>query len=96
MFLSSNENDHYGFGERVGVSKKHLFVGSPWDDLHGKNSGLIFIYKNCTPTTNEATIEICNGDEYIFGSQILTESGEYTEVFQSELGCDSTVNLNLI
>jgi hypothetical protein len=38
---------------------------------------------------------ICQGDEYIFGSQTLTDAGEYTKVFQSALGCDSTVVLTL-
>ncbi|MUP39176.1 T9SS type A sorting domain-containing protein [Labilibaculum euxinus] len=96
MFTFSNSNDHYGFGERVGISKENIIIGSPWDDLYGKNSGLVFLYKTCNNTTNESTVEICKGEEYIFGSQILTESGEYTEIFQSELGCDSIVNLNLI
>lgn len=96
VIISSNNNDHYGFGLSVGISKKHIIVGSPWDDFYGNNSGLSFVYKNCKSTTNETTIEICKGETYIFGSQILTESGKYTEVFQSELGCDSIVNLNLI
>ncbi len=43
-------------------------------------------------TANE---NICDGDTYIFGTQTLTNSGEFTEVFQSALGCDSTVVLTL-
>ncbi|MDA3818748.1 MAG: T9SS type A sorting domain-containing protein [Prolixibacteraceae bacterium] len=43
--------------------------------------------------TEEATI--CEGESYEFGSQSLTASGEYTEVFESENGCDSTVTLTL-
>jgi subtilisin-like proprotein convertase family protein len=44
-------------------------------------------------TTDEATI--CDGDSYVFGSQTLTNSGSYTEVFASTGGCDSTVVLTL-
>ncbi|HRX68130.1 MAG TPA: T9SS type A sorting domain-containing protein [Tenuifilaceae bacterium] len=48
------------------------------------------------PVFNEvATASICNGDEYVFGTQILTEPGEYSEVYESEFGCDSTVTLTL-
>ncbi len=43
----------------------------------------------------EANAEICSGDEYVFGSQTLTESGTYIEVFTSAQGCDSLVTLNL-
>jgi hypothetical protein len=48
------------------------------------------------PAYNETLeISICEGESYNFGTQTLTESGEYTEVFESILGCDSTVNLTL-
>ena len=40
--------------------------------------------------------EICNGDTYIFGDQILTEPGTYTETFKSINGCDSLVTLTLV
>ena len=44
-------------------------------------------------TTDEASI--CNGDTYIFGTQTLTSSGTFTEVFTSAAGCDSIVVLTL-
>jgi hypothetical protein len=50
----------------------------------------VFDEDNTTAATG-----ICNGDSYIFGSQTLTTGGIYTEVFQSETGCDSTVTLSL-
>ena len=41
---------------------------------------------------------VINEDElpYVWGVQTLTEAGEYTQVFQSLNGCDSTVTLTLI
>lgn len=39
---------------------------------------------------------ICNGSSYYLGSQVLTASGNYSEIFQSINGCDSIVNLNLM
>jgi hypothetical protein len=42
-----------------------------------------------------ASANICFGETYVFGTQNLTTSGLYTEVFMSSAGCDSTVQLNL-
>ncbi|MDX9908474.1 MAG: PKD domain-containing protein [Mariniphaga sp.] len=45
----------------------------------------------------EATIAICASETpYTFGTQQLTESGTYTETFQTIHGCDSVVTLTLI
>lgn len=44
---------------------------------------------------NTDAVTICNGDTYDFGTQELTMPGEYTEVFASIHGCDSTVVLSL-
>ena len=42
------------------------------------------------------TVTICeSGLPYAFGTQILEETGEYTETFQTIHGCDSVVNLSL-
>ena len=38
---------------------------------------------------------ICEGDYYDFGNLKLTQSGNYSNIFQSQYGCDSTVHLNL-
>ena len=43
-----------------------------------------------------AEVTACEGTEYIFGSQILTQSGMYTEDFMSSAGCDSVVRLDLL
>lgn len=40
------------------------------------------------------TRTICKGDSYVFGTQILTEAGEYRHTFKQD-GCDSTVILSL-
>lgn len=38
---------------------------------------------------------ICDGEEYVFGSDLISQGGSYTKTFQSIAGCDSTVTLNL-
>jgi len=62
---------------------------------------------NCTITTSVEitepaeilgtdTKDICEGETYSFGTQLLSTAGVYTEVFQSVNGCDSTVTLDFI
>ena len=38
---------------------------------------------------------ICSGESYLFGSQNITVSGVYNELFTNSLGCDSLVHLEL-
>ncbi|MCB0569813.1 MAG: hypothetical protein KDC66_08630 [Phaeodactylibacter sp.] len=38
---------------------------------------------------------ICEGDSYILGNEAYTQSGQYTALFTSSLGCDSIVTLSL-
>jgi 6-phosphogluconolactonase (cycloisomerase 2 family) len=39
---------------------------------------------------------ICAGDSYVLGNNIYSQSGTYSDVVTSSLGCDSTVNLTLV
>ena len=45
--------------------------------------------------TNAITANITDGESYILGTQTLSTSGTYIEVFTSAAGCDSTVTLTL-
>lgn len=57
---------------------------------------IIAIDLTINPVYNETdAVTICNGSTYTFGTQTLTTSGTYTEVFTSIDGCDSTVVLTL-
>ncbi|MEL6634159.1 MAG: serine hydrolase, partial [Bacteroidota bacterium] len=52
---------------------------------------------NVLPTFSVFASDTINlGDTLVFGSQILTGSGTFTETFTASTGCDSTVTLNLI
>jgi len=46
--------------------------------------------------TNSINATICDGDNYVLGTQTCTTSGQFTEVFVAANGCDSTVTLDLI
>jgi gliding motility-associated-like protein len=47
-------------------------------------------------TRTSISRSICSGDNFVVGNETFTETGEYTIVLQSALGCDSTVLLNLL
>jgi hypothetical protein len=46
-------------------------------------------------TDTAIVAEICQGEFYTFGSQVLTTTGSYSEAFTNVTGCDSVVNLTL-
>ena len=48
-----------------------------------------------TSFTENANQTICDGENYVFGTQTLNSAGVFTETFTSSTGCDSTVTLNL-
>lgn len=82
-----------------------------FDGFQLATSGTYFAYllnvHNCDSTVqlnlivNEASFTpvsaaICAGESYFFNGQMLTAAGNYTAVYQSFLGCDSTVLLDLV
>ncbi|MBK9448198.1 MAG: T9SS type A sorting domain-containing protein [Bacteroidetes bacterium] len=49
-----------------------------------------------TPTVfGSDSATICSGDSVVFGNQILQTTGVFTETFQAQSGCDSTVTFSL-
>jgi gliding motility-associated-like protein len=50
---------------------------------------------NPAPVT-QLSESICAGGSFTFGSQNLTQSGQYSQTLQTTSGCDSIVNLNLV
>ena len=66
-----------------------------FQSIHGCDST---IHLNLTvhPSYNRKdTVEICEGGSYLFGTQLLTVSGLYSQTFSTINGCDSIVQLNL-
>ncbi len=50
---------------------------------------------NPAPVT-QLNESICAGNSFTFGNQNLTQSGQYSQILQTIVGCDSVVNLNLV
>ncbi len=72
-------------------SENHVIVDTVNNQIRLKN-----ILVSPFPEINiQKEVHICQGDSLQFGKQLLKTEGEYTEVFQSLKGCDSTVILKL-
>ena len=65
----------------------------PLKSVDGCDSTVTLILKVLTDVSKQVSVNICFGDSYVFGSQTITESGEYVEVFKAADGGDSTVIL---
>ncbi len=61
----------------------------------GADSVVVTYLEVISVVTNMLEAAICEGETYIFGTKIIKNTGEYTEVFKSVTGCDSTVILSL-
>ncbi len=44
---------------------------------------------------HEIQAQICQGENYVFGSMEINLAGDYTQIFSAQNGCDSTVSLHL-
>ncbi|MCG8696908.1 MAG: T9SS type A sorting domain-containing protein, partial [Bacteroidales bacterium] len=57
---------------------------------------LVHLFLLVLPSSNSTTYaSICEGESYMFGDSIYTESGTYTNYFTNQFGCDSVVSLEL-
>lgn len=65
------------------------------DILNGTDLYHSFVNLTCTGYMVDIDTAICQGGSVTIGSNTYTTTGNYTDVFTSSNGCDSTVNLNL-
>jgi gliding motility-associated-like protein len=62
----------------------------------GGCDSIVTLYLNVEPLiTNSITQTICEGNSVVFGTQTLSTSGTYPEMFTTAGGCDSLVTLYL-
>ena len=87
------QGDSYSFGTQT------LTTAGTYTEVFSSVNGcdsVIVLTLNVNPTYNETdAATICLGDSFMFGTQTLTASGTYTELFSSISGCDSVVVLTL-
>ncbi|MEM9339387.1 MAG: T9SS type A sorting domain-containing protein, partial [Bacteroidota bacterium] len=84
------------FGYAVAIDGSDVFIGANREDEDDNNgntasaAGSVYVFKLSLP---EVTMTRSACGLFEFGSQSLTESGTYTEVFTNQAGGDSTVTL---
>ena len=88
------QNETYSFAGQ-NISEHGVYVDSVFSQF-GCDS-LVYLNLTVHPLYFD-TLEvfICEGDNYVLGTQVLSSEGLFTEVFQSVDGCDSLVSINLI
>lgn len=87
------EGETYQFGSQM-LTEAGEYVEAFPDEEMGCQSLTLTLTVNPT-YTESVTQAICTGDAFVFGSEILTEAGDYSHTFQSINSCDSVVNLSL-
>ncbi|MEM7163408.1 MAG: choice-of-anchor L domain-containing protein, partial [Bacteroidota bacterium] len=92
-FVTICEGENYQEGQNI-----YSIEGS-YEDWYQTNSGcdsLVLTHLSIVePSQIPIDMTICEGESYTIGSQSYTESGTYLNTFQSSIGCDSLVILNL-
>ncbi|MBI9066094.1 MAG: Ig-like domain-containing protein [Salinivirgaceae bacterium] len=72
-----------------------MVQSNPGGNLGYPPNYLLINASDCEPINVDIDKQICQGSSFEFGTQVLTDAGSYTEIFTSQNGCDSTVNLDL-
>lgn len=88
------EGESYLFGEEE-LNRSGTYMQSFTSSLGCDSTVVIMLVVNEIYNEN-IRVEICQGDSLLFGDQMLTEKGVYSRTFESSVGCDSTVNLELL
>jgi len=64
-------------------------------NANGCDSTITLTLVELAPSQTALVATICSDETYLFDGEDLSESGVYTAVYTNEVGCDSTVTLNL-
>jgi gliding motility-associated-like protein len=78
----------------AGTYNVKLVLRNP-DNCNVVDSAVISIFIGDSISVSKDTV-ICEGNELIFGEQLITQSGIYRDTFKTIAGCDSFVKLNVI
>ena len=79
-------------GEEFG--KTGVYVDTLVSQVTGCDSIVTLVLKVNDAIRLDKYVNICFGDTYTFGSQVISTSGNYEETFETATGCDSIVMLH--
>jgi hypothetical protein len=78
----------------VEYDKSGAYIDTLVSKVTGCDSIVTFVLNVKEILRSTQYVNICHKDTFIFGSQVITESGEYKETFVTSEGCDSIVTLH--
>ncbi|KAA5534538.1 gliding motility-associated C-terminal domain-containing protein [Taibaiella lutea] len=97
--ISNTINDTICYGTTYTLGTQVLNASGTYNATFTAATGcdsILTLYLTVSPqVVTNISNAICYGQTYTLGSQALTTTGNYTEIFTSADGCDSTVHLNL-
>lgn len=97
--LKSKHSEFICFGETLQLGAQTLSQSGSYSEVfkagNGCDSTVTVDLTVGQQLVSSRTEFICFGQSFKLGSQTLTQSGNYTEVFKAGNGCDSTVSLTL-
>ena len=88
-------DDSYSLSDNILAGQAILLRVFSYAKEEGSNFFLCVFEPPCSYTVDAGEISICRSDSYKFGSQVISQPGDYTELFKSNEGCDSLVTLTL-
>ena len=87
------QNENFLFGGQF-YDSSGVYIDSS-QSIYGCDSVVTLTLEVLPIYFDTIDVSICQNDTYVLGSQVLSSSGFYTEVFQSISGCDSSFSVNL-
>ncbi len=91
LFQSICDGETYSFGEAL-LTESGVYSNSSTSANGTDSTVTLNLVVNPTFSTDFET-NICEDEEYVFGTEVISTSGTYTNIFNSELGCDSVVTM---
>ena len=83
----------YTFGSKE-LNRTGLYIDTLVSQVTGCDSIVTLLLTVKDVIRTEQYVNICYGDTYTFGTQTISVTGKYEEVFQTASGCDSLVTLH--
>jgi len=87
-------------GQSYTLGTQSLTLSGEYSEMFTTSSGcdsLVRVFLTVSDAVEtQQNAEICEGESYLLGTQTLTVSGQYSELFSTSSGCDSLVTLDLL
>lgn len=87
------------FGDSIVIGENYFYSSGNYELLFANRYGcdsIVILNLHVHPENfDDQYLKICQADQYVFGGQIITQSGLYFHTFTGANGCDSLVSLTV-